>query len=105
MVRRPLTLTLTTWPCKCFLTSPSRQMLIRNRDSTNTTVKGSRGFVSANDAAYVAIPADSRKPAAPIDPSSTSHFCFFFQDGNTNTKLTLFLLIVDKSFFISSASA
>lgn len=53
--------------------SPSRQMLI-HRDSTNTTVKGSRGFVSTNDAAYVAIPADSRKPAAPIDTSSASIF-------------------------------
>ncbi|OWZ60906.1 inorganic pyrophosphatase [Cryptococcus neoformans] len=48
---------------------------------TNTTVKGSKGFVSTNDAAYASIPADSRKPAAPIDPS------------------------IDKSFFISSASA
>ncbi|ORX38039.1 inorganic pyrophosphatase [Kockovaella imperatae] len=46
----------------------------------NTQVKGSRGLVSTSDAAYTSIPADSRKPPAPIDPS------------------------ISKSFFISSAS-
>lgn len=48
---------------------------------TNTTVKGSKGLVSTSDAEYTSLPADSRKPAAPIDPS------------------------ISKSFFISSASA
>nr|ODN91294.1 inorganic pyrophosphatase [Cryptococcus depauperatus CBS 7841]ODN95402.1 inorganic pyrophosphatase [Cryptococcus depauperatus CBS 7855] len=36
----------------------------------NTTVKGSKGAVSTSDPLYTSIPADSRKPAAPIDPSS-----------------------------------
>ncbi|ODN78306.1 inorganic pyrophosphatase [Cryptococcus amylolentus CBS 6039] len=52
-----------------------------NLSIANTTVKGSKGVISTSDAAYTSIPADSRKPAAPIDPS------------------------IDKSFFISSASA
>lgn len=46
----------------------------------NTTVKNSKGAVSTSDPAYTSIPADSRKPPAPIDPS------------------------ISKSFFISSAS-
>merc|ERR1712032_200226 len=47
----------------------------------NTQVKGSKGLVSTSDQVYTSLPADSRKPAAPIDPS------------------------ISKSFFISSASA
>lgn len=37
--------------------------------SANLTVKGSKGIVTTSDQAYTAIPADSRKPAAAIDPS------------------------------------
>ena len=40
--------------------------------STNGTVKGSKGLVSTSDPAYTSLPADSRKPAGPIDPSSMS---------------------------------
>jgi inorganic pyrophosphatase len=38
--------------------------------STNLTVKGSKGIVSPSDQVYTSLPADSRKPAGPIDPSS-----------------------------------
>jgi len=50
-------------------------------NTANLTVKGSKGLISTSDQAYTGLPADSRKPAAPIDPS------------------------ISKSFFISSASA
>jgi inorganic pyrophosphatase len=36
----------------------------------NLSVQNSPGFVSRNDPAYTSVPADSRKPPAPIDPSS-----------------------------------
>lgn len=49
--------------------------------TANLTVKGSKGIVSTSDQVYTGLPADSRKPAAAIDPS------------------------ISKSFFISSASA
>jgi len=39
-------------------------------NSANLTVKGSKGLISTSDQAYTGLPADSRKPAAPIDPSS-----------------------------------
>lgn len=38
--------------------------------SHNSTVDRSKGFVSTSDQVYTSLPADSRKPAAPIDPSS-----------------------------------
>lgn len=38
----------------------------------NLTVQNSPGYVSQNDAAYASVPPDSRKPPAPIDPSSES---------------------------------
>ena len=38
--------------------------------SVNTTVKGSKGLITTSDQAYTSLPADSRQPAAPIDPSS-----------------------------------
>ena len=42
--------------------------------STNVAVEGSAGFVATSDAAYKALPADSRAAPAPIDPSSTSSY-------------------------------
>jgi len=47
----------------------------------NTTVEGSQGLITTQNHTYTSIPADSRKPAAPVDPS------------------------ISKSFFISSTSA
>jgi hypothetical protein len=38
--------------------------------SQNVTVENSPGFVRPNDPAYANLPPDSRKPPAPIDPSS-----------------------------------
>jgi len=46
----------------------------------NTTLEGTPGYTKTTDQLYTSIPADSRKPPAPIDPS------------------------ISKSFFISSAS-
>ncbi|RSH93641.1 Inorganic pyrophosphatase [Saitozyma podzolica] len=45
-----------------------------NLSITNLTVKGSKGIVSTSDPAYTSLPADSRKPAAPIDPSISKSF-------------------------------
>ncbi|EJU02660.1 inorganic diphosphatase [Dacryopinax primogenitus] len=41
---------------------------------TNTTIENSPGFVRRNDPAYTSVPADSRKPPAPIDPSISKWF-------------------------------
>ena len=41
--------------------------------SRNLTVRESPGRVSEDDPTYASIPPDSRKPPAPIDPSSESH--------------------------------
>jgi hypothetical protein len=38
--------------------------------SANATVKNSKEQVGPNDEIYANLPEDSRKPAAPIDPSS-----------------------------------
>jgi inorganic pyrophosphatase len=67
--------------------------------SSNTTVKGSKGLVSTSDAVYTSLPADSRKPAAPIDPSSE------LQSGALWCAWLGADWAVSKSFFISSASA
>ncbi|GFZ50250.1 PPase [Saitozyma sp. JCM 24511] len=45
-----------------------------NLSITNLTVKGSKGIISTSDPAYTSLPADSRKPAAPIDPSISKSF-------------------------------
>ncbi|KZO96433.1 pyrophosphatase-domain-containing protein [Calocera viscosa TUFC12733] len=37
---------------------------------TNTTIENSPGFVRKSDPVYTGLPTDSRKPPAPIDPSS-----------------------------------
>lgn len=39
-------------------------------NSTNMAVEGSAGKITAADAAYKALPLDSRAAPAPIDPSS-----------------------------------
>lgn len=49
--------------------TPSYDLSIRN-----ITIQNSPGFVSRNDPAYTSLPADSRKPAAPIDPSISKWF-------------------------------
>lgn len=41
---------------------------------TNTTLEGSVAKVSTSDAAYQSVPADSRAPPAPIDPSIDKWF-------------------------------
>jgi hypothetical protein len=51
------------------LETPSEMSLMY---STNLTVKGSKGLVGTSDQAYTSLPADSRKPAGPIDPSGMS---------------------------------
>lgn len=39
-------------------------------NSQNLTIENSLGFVRPNDPVYASLPPDSRKPPAPIDPSS-----------------------------------
>jgi hypothetical protein len=44
--------------------------------SANVTVSNSAGYVQRSHELYSSLPPDSRKPPAPIDPSSTYHgFC------------------------------
>jgi hypothetical protein len=78
-VKRLLRPTRTTSPCEyTYLLPPLISPIAtssRNADthrSHNTTVKGSKGLITTQDQAYTSIPADSRKPAAAIDPSSES---------------------------------
>ncbi|KIP10086.1 hypothetical protein PHLGIDRAFT_18396 [Phlebiopsis gigantea 11061_1 CR5-6] len=40
----------------------------------NTSISGSPGYTAKTDAAYQSVPADSRKPAAPIDPAISKWF-------------------------------
>lgn len=40
----------------------------------NVAVEGSVGFVKTSDPSYTSLPADSRKPPAPIDPSISKWF-------------------------------
>lgn len=54
----------------CFFPTHTSSVFRKLTCSANLTVKGSKGFVTTSDQAYTAIPADSRKPAAAIDPSS-----------------------------------
>jgi inorganic pyrophosphatase len=42
--------------------------------SANVNVAGSAGHISTSDAAYAALPADSRAAPAPIDPSISKSF-------------------------------
>ena len=65
--------------------------------SRNVTVEGSVGFVKTSDPSYTSLPADSRKPPAPIDPSSeflSHHGAEVFVSDRTS---------VSKWFYISSA--
>jgi len=67
--------------------------------SRNITISNSPGFVRRDDPSYTSLPPDSRKPPAPVDPSSElSFFEFSFID--------LVILPehpVSKWFYISSA--
>ncbi|RDB28962.1 Inorganic pyrophosphatase [Hypsizygus marmoreus] len=49
--------------------TPSYDLSIRN-----ITIQNSPGFVRRDDPAYTSIPADSRKPPAPVDPSVSKWF-------------------------------
>jgi inorganic pyrophosphatase len=49
--------------------TPSYEISIRN-----TTIENSPGYVKTNDPTYAGIPADSRKPPAPIDPAISKWF-------------------------------
>jgi len=48
---------------------PGSEISIRN-----ITIQNSPGFVSRNDPAYTGLPADSRKPPGPVDPSISKWF-------------------------------
>lgn len=63
---RPL---LMTSLCRLFSLS-SGSHFFNELCSRNITIQNSPGFVSRNDPAYTNLPIDSRKPPAPIDPSS-----------------------------------
>ncbi|KAF9469849.1 inorganic pyrophosphatase [Collybia nuda] len=49
--------------------TPSYDLSIRN-----ITIQNSPGFVRRDDLSYTSVPADSRKPPAPIDPSVSKWF-------------------------------
>ena len=66
--------------------------------SRNTTIENSPGYVKTNDPTYASIPADSRKPPAPIDPASPSSSLFL-----GGTLYSPGFALVSKWFYISSA--
>ena len=65
--------------------------------SRNVAVEGSVGFVKTSDPSYTSLPADSRKPPAPIDPSSE------FLSHHDTEVIVSNRLSVSKWFYISSA--
>jgi hypothetical protein len=56
--------------------------IIADLDSANSTVKNSKEYITSSDAAYASLPADSRKPPAPIDPSSEYTFVYLMAWAN-----------------------
>lgn len=69
--------------------------------SRNVSVQNSPGYTRKDDPAYTSLPADSRKPPGPVDPSSAYISRFTLEAPSDLTQNLRYP--VSKWFYIASA--